>query len=118
MPGGRGGRLRSRCVVLILGSSDFQACVGQNETNQSGKASDESLPIFSVAITYRDCFGRFANENNGAITALATVLLTFVTAGLVWVGYRQIITTRAQLRAYIAIENVEASGGKDAYCYC
>jgi hypothetical protein len=30
-------------------------------------------------------------------------LLVFVTGGLVWIGYRQIVTTRAQLRAYVNV---------------
>jgi hypothetical protein len=40
------------------------------------------------------------------ITAISTVLLTFVTAGLVWVGYQQIRTTRFQLRAYVYPDSV------------
>lgn len=51
--------------------------------------------------------GAFANEYGVAITALATILLTFVTAGLVWMGYRQIATSRAQLRAYVFLESGE-----------
>jgi hypothetical protein len=47
----------------------------------------------------------FANEYGVAITALATLLLTFVTAGLVWMARRQITTSRAQLRAYVAVES-------------
>jgi hypothetical protein len=49
--------------------------------------------------------GAFANEYGVATTALATLLLTFVTAGLVLMARRQIITSRAQLRAYVAIES-------------
>jgi hypothetical protein len=41
------------------------------------------------------------DNHNGAITAVFTVLLTVVTGGLVWTGYVQIRTTRAQLRAYV-----------------
>jgi len=49
----------------------------------------------------------FVNDYGAAITALATILLTFVTAGLVLMGYRQIATSRAQLRAYLSVESGE-----------
>ena len=49
--------------------------------------------------------GAFANEYGAAITAVATVLLAIVTGGLVWMARRQITTTRAQLRAYVAVES-------------
>jgi hypothetical protein len=51
----------------------------------------------------------FANEYGIAITALATVLLTLVTTGLVWMAYRQIVTSRAQLRAYVSVESSSIS---------
>jgi len=44
---------------------------------------------------------KLLDDHNGAITAVFTALLTFVTDGLVWTGYVQIRTTRAQLRAYV-----------------
>jgi hypothetical protein len=47
----------------------------------------------------------FAKANGEAITAIATLLLTFVTAGLVVMARRQIVTSRAQLRAYVAVES-------------
>jgi hypothetical protein len=50
-------------------------------------------------------FLAFANEYGAAVTALATLLLAFVTAGLVWMARRQIVTSRAQLRAYLAVES-------------
>jgi hypothetical protein len=47
------------------------------------------------------CLGSFLEHHDGAITAVATVFLMVITGGLVWVGFRQIVTTRAQLRAYV-----------------
>jgi hypothetical protein len=47
------------------------------------------------------CLGSFLEHHDGVITAVATVFLMIITGGLVWVGYRQIVTTRAQLRAYV-----------------
>jgi len=42
-----------------------------------------------------------AFSDSAFVTALATVLLAFITGGVVLVGYRQIQTSRAQLRAYV-----------------
>jgi hypothetical protein len=47
--------------------------------------------------------------HNAAITAVATVLLTVVTGGLVWVGFRQIATNRAQLRAYVFVSGAKVT---------
>jgi hypothetical protein len=44
---------------------------------------------------------KFFDDHNGAITAVSTVFLTLITAGLARIGYVQIMTTRAQLRAYV-----------------
>jgi hypothetical protein len=43
-------------------------------------------------------------------TALATVLLTFVTAGLVLFNFRQERTTRVQLRAYVFVRAARING--------
>jgi hypothetical protein len=59
-----------------------------------------------------ECLLRFAariaglaNDYGVAITALATVMLTIVTRGLFVVARQQIVTTRAQLRAYVTVES-------------
>lgn len=51
----------------------------------------------------------FAKANAEAITAFATLLLTLVTAGLVWTARLQILTSRAQLRAYVSVESGQIS---------
>jgi hypothetical protein len=43
----------------------------------------------------------FIGDYNAVVTAISTVLLTVVTGGLVWIGRKQIVTTLAQLRAYV-----------------
>ncbi len=50
---------------------------------------------------FMHCILEILDAHNGAITAVFTGLLTFITGGLVWTGFRQITTTRAQLRAYV-----------------
>jgi hypothetical protein len=44
-----------------------------------------------------------AFSDSDFVTAFATVLLALITGGLVLVGYRQIQTSRAQLRAYVSV---------------
>jgi hypothetical protein len=41
------------------------------------------------------------------IISIFTVLLVFVTGGLIWVGFRQIVTSRAQLRAYVFVHTAK-----------
>jgi len=90
-------------LQLVFGSSNFQACVSESKKQQSAR----SRIVVTYAVAYKDCLWRLANENNGTITAVATLLLTFVTGGLVWIGYRQITTSRAQLRAYVFVGEVK-----------
>jgi hypothetical protein len=49
--------------------------------------------------------GEFLRSANGAITAVATVFLGFITWRLVILGIEQSRTSRAQLRAYVFLEN-------------
>jgi hypothetical protein len=55
----------------------------------------------------------FINDHNAVITAISTVLLTVVTAGLVWIGSKQIDTTRAQLRAYVFARPIGVPSASD-----
>jgi hypothetical protein len=83
-------------------SSSFQSCISQEASqNAAEKGKGQNYAIVVVASHLR-CAARFTDGHNGVIAAIATVLLTFVTGGLVLTGYRQIQTSRAQLRAYIA----------------
>jgi hypothetical protein len=103
-------------LVLVLGpfvgmfsSKNFQYCSthqGDYPTaqNDEHKTPAVFVPEASNVRIFWQCAGGFANDNGTAITALATVLLTIVTSGLVLIGYRQIKTTRAELRAYIFVE--------------
>jgi hypothetical protein len=79
----------------------FQKCEGQY---QSEGASEKQVGILSLGfqriVAFR-CTAAFVNKYNAVITAIATVLLTFVTGGLIWTGFVQIRTTRAQLRACV-----------------
>jgi len=93
------------CVlVLLFGTSNFQECTNTQQQSYSAQEAEKGIPGISVALAYRDCFGRWATDNNPAITALSTLLLFFVTGGLVWVAHRQYKTTRAELRAYVFVE--------------
>lgn len=95
-------------------SSSFQSCISQEASNNAAqKAVGENNVIVIISAHFR-CAARFAESHNGVITAIATVLLTFVTGGLVFTGYQQIQTSRAQLRAYVVAygKNCETTPGQ------
>ena len=100
-------------LILLLGivgvlqsSTNFRYCInnqGQYPAPQykNNQATAVLVPASSNGGVVLSCIGGFANENGAGITALATVLLMFITAGLAWISRQQYITTRAQLRAYL-----------------
>ncbi len=86
----------------------FQQCQNaQYKTDGAPAQQPERFSIFVEKFFAPLCTARFLEAHNAVITAIATVLLTFVTGGLVWAGYQQIRTTRAQLRAYLSIATGE-----------
>lgn len=85
-------------------SGSFQQCEkNQIQTDAPGKQEPKGLTLFFKRGAAFHCTAQFIEGHNAVITAIATVLLTFVTGGLVWTGYQQIRTTRAQLRAYVFV---------------
>lgn len=89
---------------LVITSRSFHECknpTNQAEVAQNDKPAPHGGPSLVAIPSYWDCLGQFVTDDNPAITALSTVLLTIVTIGLLWVGYVQIRTTRAELRAYV-----------------
>jgi hypothetical protein len=99
--------------LWFAGSSpSFRHCVQQTATELDTydiHASPGSHSFFGTIGTYRDCAAQFVRKDNGAITALATLLLTFVTAILVWMAFQQNRTTRAQLRAYVMVGTADTA---------
>jgi len=73
-------------------STSFQQCQERQHTTE-GVSLERIIAL--------RCTASFLDSHNAIITAIATVLLATVTAGLLWLGYRQISTTHAQLRAYV-----------------
>jgi hypothetical protein len=108
------------CVIAgpayaLLSSDDLRYCIdhsGQYPTSQSADNQSFSVSISGGPKLWLSCGVGYANANGVAITALATLLLTFVTGGLVWTAYLQIHTARAQLRAYILPTGVTITEGK------
>jgi hypothetical protein len=84
-------------------SPSFAKCEVQQQTGSAAQRQPEDLSHLLHRFVAFRCTGQFVSDNNAAITAVATVLLTFVTVGLVWIGYLQIATSRRQLRAYLSI---------------
>lgn len=101
---------------LFASSANYNYCVGHNGQYEI-EAQDPkgppvvhepiSAPSFTRLVVF--CGGVFAHDNGDGITAFGTVLLFLVTAILGGIAYRQFTTTRAQLRAYIALAPVEAA---------
>jgi hypothetical protein len=95
-------------VFLVVGTSEaFKNCIKERKTRDAYTTLYETPSWIFRAIRRVDinrvCAEDFADTNNGAITAVFTVLLTMVTGGLVWIGHQQIATSRAQLRAYVLV---------------
>lgn len=82
-------------------SSSFQSCASQERSRGTAENGGKQNQTVALVASQLRCATRFADSHNGIITATATVLLFFVTGGLVWTGYQQFKTTRAQLRAYV-----------------
>ncbi|HWA91366.1 MAG TPA: hypothetical protein VG889_15125 [Rhizomicrobium sp.] len=100
-------------AVLVLGpiygsvsSRNFQSCEqhqGQYPTTQNNE--NELSPVLvpgpnSVRVFW-SCSGGYANENGGAITALATVFLMILTGLLAYLARVQFVTSRTQLQAFV-----------------
>ena len=80
----------------------FQHCYSvQYQKNIANTEQPDGFSFFFKKRLAFECTVRFIEVHNAVITAIATVLLTFVTGGLIWAGYQQIRTIRAQLRAYV-----------------
>lgn len=102
-------------IVLVLGpvfclwfSPPFRYCIdhqGQQPTPQHNEngAPVILIPAPSTTQVWTSCIAVFSNDNGAAITALATVLLTVITGGLVWIGINQAQSTQAIERAYVFI---------------
>lgn len=91
----------------VRGSRSFQNCVSQpgyaNSAYQNQPTVHEIANV-PISVSNWDCLGQFVNEDNAGITAIATVLLMVITGGLAIVGFMQIMTSRAELRAYVYID--------------
>src|SRR2546430_15101291 len=93
-------------LLVVAFESDFPGKIC--EYNQATKYEDCTTYSFFPFLLIK--VAKTLNDYGVAIAALATVLLTFVTGGLVWVGYIQLRTTRAQLRAYAFVESAHIEG--------
>jgi hypothetical protein len=89
-------------------SNDFQECrvyQGQYPTaqNDQGKTAPVLFPPPGTIHILWGCTNGFANANGGPVTALAVVLLTFITSGLLILAYFGVTTARAEKRAYVMV---------------
>jgi hypothetical protein len=93
------------CVYVESFSSSFQSCVSQETSYYSGDPSKKNISRIKVVIsTYSRCTGRFVNDHNGGITALASILIAAFT-GTIWE------INRSQLRHARQVERAFLCGG-------
>lgn len=96
-------------VILFSGthSTPYQYCAANYEqpysTNQASNFN-KSIFVGYQLPRFLECEETFLNENSGTF-------LFVVTGLLVWVAARQLITTRAQLRAYLLPDNMTLFDG-------
>src|ERR1051326_6252145 len=102
-------------LLLALGgamrSPSYEDCETENSYDASGQKKNGALYLTPPGVvdglgTWAECLSVVANKNGDAITGLATVLLTLVTGGLVWLAADQSNTSRAELRAYVKLSHV------------
>lgn len=89
-------------AALLFGvgnSRSFQNCIDKTPIG-----SAPTLLVNGRAAL--ECSGDFFTSNQLSITTFSTLLLVLVTGGLVWFGWRQVATTRSQLRAYIGVDEM------------
>jgi hypothetical protein len=64
-------------------SPSFKQCIASHQGQESGGTSKENPSGFASAVSVHiECTGDFVDKNNGAITALATIIIAAFTATL------------------------------------
>lgn len=105
------------CILafyFVANSQTFQSCVtpikDPHAEMQRRASETQKSHIVEGISDYERCAIKFVVDQNATITALSTLLLAFITVGLVLVGREQSVTVRAQLRAYVFVADVEIKG--------
>src|SRR5260370_35758246 len=91
----------SLMVLARDNSSSYQNCEAEQQANYASKEQPKGLAFVIKRVIAYHCTANFINTHNAVITAIATVLLTFVTGGLVFFQYLQIRTPRAKFPDYV-----------------
>jgi hypothetical protein len=92
--------------ILIVGtSSSFQACMSQAAPETADRQPQKHGTTIAVAMSARDCLGRFYTENRDDIVA-AFALILAIAAIFLWFATRDLVTgiegfSKMQLRAYL-----------------
>jgi hypothetical protein len=88
----------------IFTSYDFENCVDQS----AQQATNQKQPSTSVVIIYRDCVGKVINSGGDAVTAIATIVIAFLTVALASatnrlrdIANKQEWMAAQQLKAYV-----------------
>jgi hypothetical protein len=97
-------------VMIVLGSvlfgwvetfsSSFQACISEQTGRYSKESPNETEAIIKT-FAFSRCTGRFVNDHNGGITALASIVVAAFTATIWGINYSQLTHGRRVERAYV-----------------
>jgi hypothetical protein len=69
-------------VLWVGNSSPYQECVANGEQHENTEADKKGLPHLLVPSVIARCTGEFVDKNNGAITAISTVVIAIFTTVL------------------------------------
>lgn len=92
--------------LIVVNATSFNECMDHTQKTyqaENQKSLDKGRAVAPFTLGYARCSGLFIYENHGAITALSTVLLAAITFGILWLGFKQSETSRAELRAYLSV---------------
>jgi hypothetical protein len=94
------------CVAVFVWiesfSSSFQSCINEQASHKGEQSTKEHNGSIAVVISYARCTGRFVNEHDGGITALATIIIAAFT-GTIWaINWNQLAHAHKVERAYIS----------------
>lgn len=99
-------------VLPVFLSSDFSYCQDHNGEFPTRQAEQNNASTIgandSSRWVFASCLSGFFNVNSGAYTALATVVLTFLTGILGYLAHLQFSSSRTQLRAFVFVPGIQA----------
>jgi hypothetical protein len=90
-------------VLIVETSQTFKSCLNEKYQQKSEQTLRKSVADFPIWFGPRaDCLGVFVHQNEGAITAISTLIIAIFTWTLWWANRIQTKHTHEVERAYIS----------------